>query len=208
MSCWNFGEAVWRIADSPIADRTALIHGNTEVSFAELRRRSAGIASWLRSLGLPEGAHVGHYLRNSNAYMELVTACGLIDYGHVNVNYRYRDQELVDLCNGLDIRVLAYDEEFADRVGAIRSRLGETVAFVEVPARVREGREDSAEIYSLVAETAFRDNDVKSAVVSDRPVQEGSPTACPASALVRAAACPRHRGHRWASISPRTCAWR
>jgi fatty-acyl-CoA synthase len=140
MSCWNFGEAVWRIADSAIADRTALIHGNTEVSFVELRRRSAGIASWLLTLGLPEGAHVGHYLRNSNAYMELVTACGLVDYGHVNVNYRYRDQELVDLCNGLDIRVLAYDEEFADRVAAIRAQLGETVAFVEVPALVREGR--------------------------------------------------------------------
>jgi fatty-acyl-CoA synthase len=143
MSCWNFSEAIWRFADSPLADRPAIIHEDTVVSFAELRRRATGIASWLCTLGLPEASHVGHYLHNSNAYLEFTTASGLIDFGHVNVNYRYREQELVDLCNGLDIRVLVYDEEFAGRVAAIRSRLTETVAFVEVPAHVAEGRGDA-----------------------------------------------------------------
>ena len=131
---WNIAEALYRLGESPIADRPALIHGDTIVSFAELKRRSSGIAAWLDTLGLPAGAHVGHYLRNSNCYLETFTGVGLAGMSHVNVNYRYLEQELVDLCNGLDIRVLVYDQEFASRVAAIRERLTETVAFVEVPA--------------------------------------------------------------------------
>ena len=78
-------------------------------------------------------------MRNSNAYMETFTATGLLGHGHVGINYRYRDEELKDLCNSLDIRVLVYDEEFADHVAAIRPLLTETVGFVEVPQAVVDG---------------------------------------------------------------------
>lgn len=132
MSGWNIGEAIYRFGDSPVADQPALIHGDLVISFRELRRRACGIASWLRSLDLPAGAHVGHYLRNSNAYMEVFTATALAGLAHVNVNYRYLDEELIGLCNSLDIRVLVYDAEFADRVAAIRESLKPTVAFIEV----------------------------------------------------------------------------
>ncbi|MGD8978243.1 MAG: AMP-binding protein, partial [Gammaproteobacteria bacterium] len=57
---------------------------------------------------------------------------GLAGHSHVNVNYRYKDEELVDLCNGLDIRVLAYDAEFADVVARIHPQLRETTVFIEV----------------------------------------------------------------------------
>ena len=128
---WNISEAVYQIGASEIGDRPALIHGDQTVSYTELVRRASGFASWLTSLELPAGAHVGHYMRNSNAYMEAFTAAGLAGMAHVNVNYRYLDQELIDLCNGLDIRVLVYDVEFAGRVAAIKSQLSPTVGFVE-----------------------------------------------------------------------------
>ena len=70
MICWNFAEAIYQWADSPAADRPALIHEDRVISYAQLRDRACGIASWMRQLALPAGAHVGHYLRNSNAYME------------------------------------------------------------------------------------------------------------------------------------------
>ena len=118
MSGWNIGEALYRFGDSPVADQPALIHGDLVISFRELRRRACGIASYLKSLDLPAGAHVGHYLRNSNAYMEVFTATALAGMAHVNVNYRYLDEELIGLCNSLDTRLLVYDAEFDDRVAA------------------------------------------------------------------------------------------
>lgn len=128
---WNISEAIYQISVSEIGQRPALIHGDQSISYKELVRRASGFGSWLQSLGLPTGAHVGHYMRNSNAYMEAFTAAGLVGMTHVNVNYRYLDQELTDLCNGLDIRVLVYDAEFADRVAAIKNQLDGTVGFVE-----------------------------------------------------------------------------
>lgn len=131
---WNFSEAMYQFGDSEIASRPALIHDEEIISFAELRRRCCGIASWLQTQGVPVGAHVGHYLRNSNAYMETFTAAGLAGLSHVNVNYRYLDEELVDLCNGLDLQVLVYDSEFAELVARIHPQLSKTRVFVEVGA--------------------------------------------------------------------------
>jgi 3-oxocholest-4-en-26-oate---CoA ligase len=132
MSNWNFAEALYQLGQSEKCDRTAIVHGDIVLSYAELSRRALAIANWLDSLDLPAGSHVGHYMRNSNAYMEAFTGAGLAGMAHINVNFRYLDEELVDLCNGLDIRVLVYDAEFAGRVAAIHSQLTETVAFVEV----------------------------------------------------------------------------
>ena len=92
---WNFSEAMAQFGESEIADRPALIHDDEVITFAELRRRSFGMASWFASHGLPHQSHVGHYMRNSNAYMETFTATGLAGMGHINVNYRYLDEELL-----------------------------------------------------------------------------------------------------------------
>jgi 3-oxocholest-4-en-26-oate---CoA ligase len=135
---WNISEVVYRLSQTELAERPALIHGDENISYRELVRRCSGLGSWLNSLGLPENSHVGHYMRNSNAYMETFVGAGLAGMAHVNVNYRYLDQELIDLCVSLDIRVLVYDAEFADRVAAIKDQLSGTVGFVEVgptPAR-------------------------------------------------------------------------
>ena len=132
MGNWNFAEAIYLLGRSDIADRTAIVHDDTVLSYAELSRRAQAIASWLDTLDLHDGSHVGHYMRNSNAYMEAFTGTSLAGLAHINVNFRYLDEELVDLCNGLDIRVLFYDTEFAERVAGIHSQLTETVAFVEV----------------------------------------------------------------------------
>ena len=140
MSCWNIAEAIYQLAESDYGNQPALIHAGEVQTYAELKQRASGIASHLQSLGLPAGAHVGHYLRNSNAYMEVFTGVGLAGMAHVNVNYRYRDEELVDLCNGLDIRVLVYDAEFADIVARIHPQLTETLAFIEVDAAAVAGR--------------------------------------------------------------------
>lgn len=129
---WNISEAIYQLAQSSIADRPALIHGDHVVSYRQLSERASGIASWLQTQNLSKRAHVGHYMRNSHYYMEAFTGAGLAGMTHVNVNYRYVDEELVSLCDTLDIQVLVYDTEFADRIANIKHQLTKTVVFIEV----------------------------------------------------------------------------
>lgn len=129
---WNYSEALDRIGSGPIADRVAMHHDGDDISFRELRSRCRGIAAWLQQQGLDPRVHVGHYMRNSNAYLETFLGGGLVGHAHVNVNYRYQDSELSGLCNTLDIQVLVYDAEFADCVARIRPQLEKTTVFLEV----------------------------------------------------------------------------
>lgn len=132
VSCWNFAEAIYQLGAGALAERVALIHEGEAIDYRELRRRSVGIAAYLQSLNLPAGAHVGHYMRNSNAYLETFIGAGLAGHSHVNVNYRYQEEELLELCNGLDIQVLVYDADFSDCVERIRPSLEKTHIFIQV----------------------------------------------------------------------------
>jgi acyl-CoA synthetase (AMP-forming)/AMP-acid ligase II len=132
MSEWNMVDAIYQLGAGDLAERPALIHADQRISFAELRRRASGIAAYLQDQGIPRGAHIGHYMRNSPAYIETWVGGGLVGMSHVNVNYRYLDDELVDLCNALDLQVLVYDAEFSDRVVAIRDRLPKVRVFLQV----------------------------------------------------------------------------
>ncbi len=129
---WNLAAAIYQLGESPLAERPALVHGELVISFAELRRRSLGVAAWLTDNGLPQGSHVGHLLRNSNAYMEAFFGTGLAGMRHLNINYRYREQELIDICHSLEVAVLVYDAEFSDRVSLVAEALGEDMLFVQV----------------------------------------------------------------------------
>ena len=140
MANWNFAEAVYQLGEGDCADRPALIHDGKSVTYRELSRRAVGIGSYLQAQGLSPGAHVGHYMRNSNAYMESFVGAGLAGLSHVNVNYRYQDEELLDLCNGLDLQVLIYDEDFTERVERVRSRLEKTVCFICVGGSGKDAR--------------------------------------------------------------------
>jgi acyl-CoA synthetase (AMP-forming)/AMP-acid ligase II len=129
---WNYSEAVDRIGQGPMANRPALIHEHETISFALLRMRARGIGAWLQNQGVKRHSHIGHYMRNSNAYLETFLGSNLIGCAHVNINYRYQKKELEDLCNSLDIEVLVYGAEFAEQVAQIKPQLTSAIAFIEV----------------------------------------------------------------------------
>jgi fatty-acyl-CoA synthase len=163
MSCWNFTEAIYQLAESEWGNKPALIHAGESISYRELARRADGLASYLAEQALPAGSHVGHYLRNSNAYMETFVGAGLAGHSHVNVNFRYTGEELIDLCNGLDIRVLVYDAEFGDVVASIHPQLTETKVFIEVDqAAVLGGGNDNSVQEFAVSLSSLQARDVGS----------------------------------------------
>ena len=129
---WNFGAAIERLTALLPDDKVALVHGDTEITFKQMDAHASGVAAALTGAGLERGAHVGHYMRNSPAYIEAFQGCAKAGLVHVNVNYRYKADELKFLASSLDLQGLVYDRDFADEVATLKEAVPGITVFIEV----------------------------------------------------------------------------
>lgn len=146
--CWNFGDLLDGVGAALPAGGLALAHGQHRVTWADLRRRSNNLAAALLARGAANGDRVAFYLRNGTSYIETLAACFKARLVHVNVNYRYLDDELRYILDDSDARIVVYSEEFADRIERVRGRLPGVLAHVQVggsPAPFAEDFETLAE---------------------------------------------------------------
>ncbi|MCB1693327.1 MAG: acyl-CoA synthetase [Pseudomonadales bacterium] len=120
---WNYGDIFDAIAEVMPDDAVALIHRDTEITWREMDRRSNNLAQALLDGGLVFGDKVGFYLRNHSAYMEMLVACFKARLTHVNVNYRYVQDELAYILDNSDSRAVLFDAEFRHEVLALMERL-------------------------------------------------------------------------------------
>ena len=126
----NFGDLLDAVAHVA-GDRPALVYGELTRTWQEFDARSNRLARRLIALGCDPGCKVAFYLRNSPAYVELLAACFKARLVHVNVNYRYLDDELYHIFDNSDAEVVVYDPEFLPHVDALRRRLTKVRAFLE-----------------------------------------------------------------------------
>ena len=89
--------SVWERNSDVIPDKIALICGNNEVTWKEYDNRAARLASLLSEAGLGDDSKVGLYLHNSNEYLEAQYSVFKIKGVPINVNYRYKEEELIYL---------------------------------------------------------------------------------------------------------------
>jgi len=129
---WNFGDLLDGCERVLPGDAPALIHGARRVSWAEYGRHSNAVARGFRERGGQSGDKVGLYLRNDPAYMETLGACFKSRLVHVNVNYRYLDDELHYILDNSDAKFVVFDAEFAERVDHVRGRLPKVEAWLQV----------------------------------------------------------------------------
>ncbi len=129
---WNFGDLLEGIDAGHPVDAPALIQGDVTVTWSELARSSNNLGRALRARGLAVGDKVGFYMRNRPAYMETLVACFKARAVHVNVNYRYLDDELAYILDNSDSTVVVFSEEFAERVDHVRGRLPKVQTWVQV----------------------------------------------------------------------------
>lgn len=129
---WNFGDILDAVGASFGEDHTALIHGERRISWPALTSRSNRLARALIARGAKTGDKVGFYLRNQPEYMEGLAACFKARLTHVNVNFRYLDDELVYIFDNSDATVALYDAAFRERVESVRSRLPNILVWIEV----------------------------------------------------------------------------
>jgi len=129
---WNYGDILDGLAEVVPPDRPALIHGAHVLCWGDLARRSNNLARGFLASGVGAGDKVAFYMRNGPAYCETLAACFRARLTHVNVNYRYVDDELWYILDNSDTRIVVYDREFSERVEALRARLPDVQAWVEV----------------------------------------------------------------------------
>ncbi|MEO0881522.1 MAG: acyl-CoA synthetase [Pseudomonadota bacterium] len=148
---WNFGDMLDALGDNFGPDHPALVQGDRTISWPAMTRRSNNLARSFFELGAEAGDKVGFYLHNRPEYMEGLAACWKARLTHVNVNYRYIDDELIYILDNSDSTLIIYGEEFREAVARIRSRLPKVKAWIEVGSD--EGRPDSVHDYDVLAGT-------------------------------------------------------
>jgi len=138
MTAWNFGDILDAIEPVLPHDAPALIHGDRLITWPEMSARSNNLARALRNEGIEAGAKVAFYMRNRPEYGETMAACFKARLTHVNINYRYKPDEVLYIFDDSDAEVIVYSSEFRDCIVELKDRLGKVRIFVEIgdPAEI------------------------------------------------------------------------
>jgi fatty-acyl-CoA synthase len=129
---WNLADIFELVADTA-PDRLALAHGpdGPSRSWAELERRSNALARHLCERHEP-GDKLAIYSYNRPEYVETVVAALKARLAPVNVNYRYRADELLYLFDNADATAVVYEAGFAPLVAELRARLPKVREWIEL----------------------------------------------------------------------------
>ena len=143
---WNYGDILDAIAPVLPADAPAFIHGERVITWSETTKRSNNLARALIKFGSKPRDKVAFYMRNRPEYVETLAASFKARLTHVNVNYRYRPDEVFYIFDDSDAQTVVYGSEFRDVITAIRPRLTKVATFIEVtdgsaPANFAHGYE-------------------------------------------------------------------
>ena len=123
---------LWENISDVIPDRKALICGNIERTWKEYDERAARLASLLTKNGLGDNSKVGLYLHNSNEYLEAQYSIFKIKGVPINVNYRYKEDELVYLLDNADAEAVFYQGCYASQIESIKEKLPKVKVFIQV----------------------------------------------------------------------------
>ena len=129
---WNFGDMLDAIEATIAPDALALAHGDRTISWGETSKRTNRLARAFQAAGVQPGDKIGHYMRNSPAYMETSHAAFKARMTPVNINFRYKPQEVAYIAENSDSAVLVYSAEFRETVAEIRGSLPLVKLYVEV----------------------------------------------------------------------------
>ena len=124
--------SVWeRVADA-VPDAAAIVQGRRTLTYGELDARATRLASALAEHGVQPGTKAALFLHNCAEYMECLFALSKLRAVAVNVNFRYLDDELVQLVANADAEVLVHHRSLRDRVEQARPRLSHLRHTIEV----------------------------------------------------------------------------
>jgi fatty-acyl-CoA synthase len=129
---WNIADLFELVADTT-PDRIALAHGvdGPTRTWRDFDRNANALALHL-ARGHRPGDKLALYAYNRPEFVEALSGALKARMVPVNVNYRYREEELVYLFDNSDATVVVYESEFADRVAKVRDRLPRVRDWIEI----------------------------------------------------------------------------
>lgn len=130
--------SVWERNSDVIPDKIALICGDNEVTWKEYDDRAARLASLMTNSGLGDNSKVGLYLHNSNEYLEAQYSVFKIKGVPINVNYRYKEEELIYLLDNSDSEAVFFQSCYAEQIESIKDKLPKIKLYIQVD----DGSED------------------------------------------------------------------
>lgn len=128
---FHFASA-WELVADKYPNRIATIADNNPLSWKDFEHRAACIAGLLESYGLGPDSKAGLYLHNTNEYQEAQFGIFKIGGCPINVNYRYKSDELVYLLDNCDAEAVFFQSCYAMRIWEIRDRLPKVKVFVQI----------------------------------------------------------------------------
>ena len=120
---WSYGDILEAVEKITPEDQPALIHGDRVTNWGSFVRRTNNLARNLLASGVKPGEKIAFYMRNCPEYSEGIAAGFKAGLTHVNVNYRYIEQELIYLLDNSDATVVIYNSEFQHYVDEIKNQL-------------------------------------------------------------------------------------
>ena len=123
---------VWERVSDTVGDEIALINGEDKLTWASFDSKAAKIATILEEHGLKSDSKVGIYLHNSNEYLEVQYGVFKIEGVPINVNYRYKENELVYLLDNSDAEAVFFQGCYAKRISAIKEQLPKVKAYIQI----------------------------------------------------------------------------
>ena len=124
--------SIWEHISDIIPERTAVICGEYKKSWFEYEQDAAKIASFLNAQGIKEDSKVGLYLHNSNEYLESQFATFKVMGVPINVNYRYKSNELIYLLDNSDSEAVFFQACYADQIDQIAKKLPNVKTWIQV----------------------------------------------------------------------------
>jgi 3-oxocholest-4-en-26-oate---CoA ligase len=129
---WNYGDLLEAVLNAVPPEAPIFAHGDKVVSWCEAKPRMNNLARAMIARGAKPKDKVAFYLRNSAEYTEALGACFLGRLTHVNINYRYKPDEVRYILDNSDAQTLIYHSEFRDAVAQIHNQLPKVKTFIEV----------------------------------------------------------------------------
>ena len=113
----NLAVALWQAADR-VPDRAALVHGDVETSWREMRRRVMSAAAHLRERGVGHGDRVVVQSRNRLSMFESIYACWTLGAVWTPVNFRLMPDDVAFIARQSGATLLLAEDVFADHAAA------------------------------------------------------------------------------------------
>jgi len=153
---WNIADLFELVADT-VPERMALAHGVDGVtrSWSEFDRRANALARHFIGSHQP-GDKVSIYMHNRPEYLETLFAALKARLVPVNVNYRYRESELLYLFDNSDSSAVVYGADFAEHVSTLRERLPKVREWIELEEAPSPGNDFATAYEEIISSGADR----------------------------------------------------